>query len=84
MEVMRRIGSPQVVTDAAAIGRRELLIALRDRVAGEIDKPDIHARDLAALSKRLVDIAVELESFNVERGGLTIAAELPDEAWSAE
>jgi len=72
------------VRDAAAAGRRELLVALRDKIASEIDSGDIHARDLASLSRRLVDISEQLEAFDDAADGISVAAALPDEEWSGE
>jgi hypothetical protein len=53
---------------AAADGgkRRELLVALRSRIAKDIDNPNTPARDVAALSRRLLEIAKDLEALDVE------------------
>ena len=76
---IRRRGS---VSWAAAEGRRELLVALRDKIAGEIDG-DCHPRDLASLSRRLVDISEQLELSGSVSDGIAVAAATEDEAWSA-
>lgn len=41
--------------------RRRLLVALRNRIADDLDSGAIASRDLASLTKRLVDIAAEIE-----------------------
>jgi len=68
------------VTDAARLGRRELLVALRDKIAAEIDR-GCPARELAALSRRLVDIADQLQLVDDARGAIAMAALTPDEKW---
>lgn len=81
-----RPGKPVTVQAAAQCGdRRELLIALRSRIATGIDNPDTPARDLAALSLRLLDIARELEMLAAaERAdGIGEAAATPDQRWAA-
>ena len=71
------------VTEAARLGRRELLVALRDKIAGELDS-GVPARELASLSRRLVDIADQLEFLDVAADGIAAAARTPDEMWSGE
>ena len=74
------------VTQAAkGNDRRELLVALRDRVAETVEDPNCPPRDLAALSRRLQDIAKEiavLDSVN-EEDDVGRAAATPDEGWEA-
>ncbi len=41
--------------------RREILIALRDKLAATIESTD-SGRDIAALSKRLMEVTAELDS----------------------
>lgn len=56
---------PKTVAEAAKKGTpRELLVAMRDRVAETVTKPDCPARDLASLTKRLSDLAKEIESID--------------------
>lgn len=71
------------VAAAAAAGRRELLAALRDKIAVELDA-GVPARELASLSRRLVDIAAELELMADAADGIAVAALTPDEVWSGE
>jgi len=56
---------PKTVTKAAANGnRRELLVAMRARVATAVEDPNTPARDLAALTRRLLEIAKEIEAID--------------------
>lgn len=84
-------GSPEppaaklTVSQAAESGvRRDLLVAMRDRIARTVESPDCPPRDLAALTRRLVEIAREIESIDLaerqeaERGG-----RVEDEAFDA-
>lgn len=68
---------------AAQTGRKELLEALRYQIAKQI-QDGVAARDLASLSKRLVDISVELEELAAqeEDDDIDEAVRTPDEAWS--
>lgn len=57
----------KTIRNAANSGnRRRLLVALRNRIADDLDKGRIASRDLAALTKRLMDIAAEIE--RIDRG----------------
>jgi len=60
------------VSTAASEGtRRDLLVAVRDRVAKAVGDEATPPRDLAALTKRLTDIAREIEALDaraVEEG----------------
>ena len=72
------------ITAAAAIGRRDLLVALRDKVAGQIDE-GVPPRDLASLSLRLVNLADEIAALDAKESGDHVgnAAATPDAAWPA-
>lgn len=62
--VKKKAASPRSVSSAAKGGsQRELLEAMRDRIAKTLDSPETPPRDLASLSKRLIEITKELESF---------------------
>lgn len=69
---------------AASGSYRDLLVALRDNIAGQIDE-GVLARDLAALSRRLLEISKELEGIDAAENGDDIgeAAVTPDEAWGS-
>ncbi len=56
----------QSVAQAAATGdHRALLVAMRERIARTVSDPDCPPRDLAALSRRLQDIAKEIEQYDL-------------------
>ncbi len=58
---------PKTVSQAAASGsHRELLAAMRDRIAVAVEHPNTPARDLAALTKRLADVAREIEAIDAK------------------
>ena len=57
---------PKSVADAAAGGdHRELLVAMRERIAKTVSDPDCPPRDLASLTRRLQDIAKEIEAIDL-------------------
>jgi hypothetical protein len=64
--------------------RRDVLVALRTRLARSIDDPATPARDLASLSRRLLEVTKDLESLDAaaEQEDGT-AAPTPDEHWTA-
>lgn len=56
---------PKNVAEAAKNGTpRELLVAMRDRIAITVSDPTCMARDLAALTKRLQDIANAIDAMD--------------------
>ena len=73
------------VTSAASEGdRRDLLVAMRSRIATAVEDPNTPARDLAALTRRLLEIAKDIEAIDVRAaeeadGGESTA----DEQWEA-
>lgn len=78
---------PKSVTEAAASGDpKQLLLALRERVAKTVEDPNCPPRDLAALSRRLQEINRDIEA--IEAREKQEAAEdvsgHPDETWNAE
>lgn len=53
------------VTEAAEAGStRELLVAMRARIATAVENPNTPARDLAALTKRLVEVVRDIEAID--------------------
>lgn len=67
----------KTVSEAAKTGTvRELLEATRDRIAVAVENPNTPARDLAALTKRLLETVREIEAFD--------AREEADDASSAD
>lgn len=76
----------KTVKQAAESGvPRDLLVALRGRIAQDIDNPNTQSRDLAALSRRLLEIAKEINAIDSQDGGDEVgrAATTPDEEWLA-
>ena len=74
------------VTQAAKSGSaRELLVATRDRIAVAVENPNTPARDLAALTKRLMETVREIEAIDArEAQGADGGAEVSDAAFDAE
>lgn len=78
---------PKTVAQAAAGGdHRELLVAMRERIAQTVSNPDCPPRDLAALTRRLQDIAKEIEALDLraKEEGADAADVAEDEAWTPE
>lgn len=77
---------PSTVTQAVADGnRRDELVALRARVARAIDDPNIRGADLAALSRRLLEIGKELEAIDAQAAeeAAESAEATADDRWEA-
>lgn len=56
---------PTTVAQAAASGsHRDLLVAMRERIAQTVSDPSCPPRDLAALTRRLSDIAKDIDSID--------------------
>lgn len=72
------------IKDAAAGSARDLLVALRDNIASQIDA-GVPPRDLASLSRRLLEIARDIAAIDAEGAGDDVgdAAATPDEPWHA-
>lgn len=75
---------PASVADAAESGsHRDLLVAMRARIARAVANPDCPPRDLAALTRRLQEIAKEIEQIDIrskqegDQGGF-----VADEEWN--
>jgi hypothetical protein len=67
------------VAQAAATGdHRALLVSMRERIAQAVSDVDCPPRDLAALTRRLQDIAKEIEAIDAraaEEGEAGVAVE---------
>ena len=77
---------PKVLTvaEAAALNdHRELLVALRSRVAAAVQSPNCPPVALAALSRQLGSISKELALIDAraEDHDIAAAAAVPDEVW---
>jgi hypothetical protein len=76
------------VTEAASQGSRlDLLVAMRSRVATAVENPDTPARDLAALTRRLLEIANEIATIEAQQelaeDSIAAAAAMPDEPFDS-
>lgn len=72
------------VSDAAENGSRlDLLKAMRARVAEDIDKPETPQRDMASLTRRLLEIADQIASIEAQaelaEDSVAAATAIPDE-----
>jgi hypothetical protein len=76
----------KTVTEAAATGTaRELLVAMRDRIAETVENPNTPARDLAALTKRLMETVRDIEAIDArEHQEAGRSADVTDERFDAE
>lgn len=75
---------PKTVSEAADSGStRDLLVAMRTRIAKAVEDPNTPARDLAALTKRLVEVVRDIEAIDAREDEASTRGELPDEAFDA-
>ena len=74
---------PTTILEAAEQGSRiEELRAMRRRLAVALDDPNTPARDLAALSRRQLEIGREIDAILVsEDDEHSVVANTDDEAW---
>jgi hypothetical protein len=76
------------VLEAAEGGNQlELLVSMRNRVAKAVQDPNCPPRDLAALTRRLQEIAREIEAIEAkakQEADEDGDSRTPDEAWDAE
>lgn len=63
-EVVEPAHVKTVVEAAQGGSTRELLVATRDRIATAVENPNTAARDLAALTKRLMETVREIEAID--------------------
>ena len=77
--------SPRSIVDAADTGSsRDLLVAMRNRIARTLDEPNCPARDQASLSRRLLEIRKEIEAIDAAVAQEAAeAVEVDDEAFDA-
>ena len=72
------------VTSGACEGtRRDLLVAMRSRVATAVEDLSTPARDLAALTRRLMEIARDIEVMDAKAEEADGGSSTPDEHWVA-
>jgi ribosome-binding protein aMBF1 (putative translation factor) len=75
---------PKTVTEAADKGTtRELLVAMRARIAKAVEDPNTPARDLAALTKRLVEVVRDIEAIDARAEEEADAGDVPDTKFDA-
>lgn len=55
---------PRTIVEAAEGTSRELLVAMRTRIARTLDDPNCPPRDQASLSRRLLEIRKEIEAID--------------------
>lgn len=74
---------PKSILEAAELGSRlEELRAMRRRIARAMDDPNTPARDLAALSRRQLEIGREVEAILMaDDDEHSVVAQTDDEAW---
>lgn len=74
------------ITEAAAAeDQRALLVAMRARIAKTVEDEKCPPRDLASLSRRLHEIAREIEALDARTAEeANESAATADEAWDAE
>lgn len=74
---------PKSILEAAEAGSRvEELRAMRRRIAKALDNPNTAARDLAALSRRQMEIGREIEAIVIaEDEDHSVVVSTDDEAW---
>jgi hypothetical protein len=74
------------VAEAAESGtHRELLVAMRERIAKAVQDPTCPPRDLASLTRRLQDISKEIDMLDLRAKEEARQDAVPaDEEWDAE
>ena len=77
--------TPSVMEAAANGSHRELLVAMRGRIARALQDEKTPPRDLASLSLRLLAIAKDIEALNAAEGvdDVGAAAATADEEWAS-
>ena len=76
------------VTEAASGGSRlDLLVSMRARVAEAVEDPSTPPRDLASLTRRLLEIANEIAAIEAQQelaeDSIAAAAAMPDEPFDS-
>ena len=78
------VSKPKTVSQAADSGStRELLVAMRTRIAKAVEDPETPARDLAALTKRLVEVVRDIEAIDAREDEAGDSGEVADEEFDA-
>ena len=72
------------ITEAVDNGTlRQQMVALRERIAVTVDNPDCPARELASLSRRLLEISKEIAAIDARSGEDDYGDTAVDEVWEA-
>jgi len=81
----RKAAAPKSLAEAVASDEMTLLVALRDKLAREIDKGAVPAHALRGVVSEIRDLDRSIRALEVrERGDdITDATRLPDEAFDA-
>jgi hypothetical protein len=75
---------PPTIKDAADVSERALLIALRDRLAGELDNRDIPAHAIKGIVSELRDVDKSIRLLDQKLSGPgSVLAETDDESFDA-
>lgn len=75
---------PKTVTQAADSGTtRELLVAMRARIATAVEDANTPARDLAALTKRLMEVARDIEAIDAREADQGATHDVSDGTFDA-
>lgn len=77
---------PKTITEAAERGTtRELLVAMQTRIAEAVEDKKTPARDLAALTKRLMEVTRDIEAIDArDKQEGERAGPVSDEAFDAQ
>lgn len=85
-EAAPKPAKPKSITEAADAGStRELLVAMRARIAKTVEDPNCPPRDLAALSRRLQELVRDIDAIDAREAqeGEGGAGEVSDEEFDA-
>lgn len=75
---------PRTITEAAQDGTtRDLLVAMRSRIATAVEDQDTPARDLAALTKRLVEVVRDIEAIDAREEEAVQSDDVTDGSFNA-
>lgn len=75
---------PESVSSAVTDGTaRDVNLAMQDRIAKAIDAEDIRGADLAALSRRLIELRKELAAMDAQAKEVAEDEPVDDAAWEA-
>lgn len=81
----KKVNKPKTVTAAAEAGTtRDLLVAMRDRIAKAVEDPNTPPRDLASLTKRLIEVVRDIEAIDArEQEVASVARRDRDDSFDA-